>query len=110
MNGARDNQLANAGGKSAPQGRDGEKHDRMVATLVIVLPSSFEGGELVVRHDGQEITVDFAADDTKAQGGAEPDVVKRRGLGRGSRRDVPGGSRSFTGRSGSPRSRWSSPS
>ena len=32
--------------------RDGEKLDRMVATLVIVLPSSFEGGELVVRHDG----------------------------------------------------------
>lgn len=39
--------------------RDGEKLDRMVATLVIVLPSSFEGGELVVRHDGQEQTIDF---------------------------------------------------
>ena len=32
---------------------DGEKLDRMVATLVVVLPSSFEGGELVVRHDGR---------------------------------------------------------
>ena len=39
--------------------RDGEKLDRMVATLVIVLPSSFEGGELVVRHEGQERIIDF---------------------------------------------------
>ena len=31
--------------------RDGEKLDRMVATLVVVLPSTHEGGELVVRHD-----------------------------------------------------------
>ncbi|HKI35756.1 MAG TPA: 2OG-Fe(II) oxygenase family protein [Gemmataceae bacterium] len=42
--------------------RDGEKLDRMVATLVIVLPSSFQGGELVVRHDGEERTVDFGGD------------------------------------------------
>jgi hypothetical protein len=41
--------------------RDGEKLDRMVATLVIVLPSAYEGGELVVRHDGQEQVVDFAS-------------------------------------------------
>ena len=40
--------------------RDGEKLDRMVATLVIVLPSSYEGGEIVVRHDGQEQTIDFS--------------------------------------------------
>jgi hypothetical protein len=40
--------------------RDGEKLDRMVATLVIVLPSAHRGGELVVRHDGQEQTIDFA--------------------------------------------------
>lgn len=39
--------------------RDGEKLDRMVATLVIALPSSFEGGELVVRHDGQEQALDL---------------------------------------------------
>jgi len=39
--------------------RDGEKLDRMVATLVIVLPSAFQGGELVVRHEGEEQTVDF---------------------------------------------------
>src|SRR5207248_10382586 len=41
--------------------RDGEKLDRMVATLVIVLPSSFQGGELVVRHEGQEKTIDFGS-------------------------------------------------
>lgn len=39
--------------------RDGEKHDRMVATLVVALPSVHEGGELVVRHEGREVTVDF---------------------------------------------------
>lgn len=39
--------------------RDGEKLDRMVATLVIALPSAHEGGELIVRHDGREETVDF---------------------------------------------------
>lgn len=43
--------------------RDGEKLARMVATLVIVLPSAFEGGELVVRHDGEERTLDFGGAD-----------------------------------------------
>ncbi|CAN5834202.1 hypothetical protein BH23PLA1_BH23PLA1_13690 [soil metagenome] len=42
--------------------RDGEKLDRMVATLVVMLPSTFEGGELVVRHDGQERTINFQGD------------------------------------------------
>lgn len=42
--------------------RDGEKVDRMVATLVITLPSAHEGGELIVRHDGREVTVDFGPD------------------------------------------------
>lgn len=41
--------------------RDGEKVDRMVATLVLVLPSAFQGGELIVRHDGQERVIDFGA-------------------------------------------------
>ncbi len=40
--------------------RDGEKLDRMVATLVIALPSEHKGGELVVRHEGREQTVDFS--------------------------------------------------
>jgi len=39
--------------------RDGEKAERMVATLVIVLPSQYQGGELVIRHDGKEETIDF---------------------------------------------------
>lgn len=40
--------------------KDGEKLDRMVATLVIVLPSAHQGGELVVRHDGREEVIDFS--------------------------------------------------
>ncbi len=40
--------------------RDGEKLDRMVATLVVVLPSAFKGGELVVHHEGLEQVVDFS--------------------------------------------------
>src|SRR5262249_23246490 len=39
--------------------KDGEKLDRMVATLVLVLPSAYTGGELVVRHEGQEEVIDF---------------------------------------------------
>jgi hypothetical protein len=39
--------------------RDGEKLDRMVATLVVALPSSHQGGELIVRHEDQEQTIDF---------------------------------------------------
>ncbi|MGZ3384724.1 MAG: 2OG-Fe(II) oxygenase, partial [Isosphaeraceae bacterium] len=46
--------------------RDGEKLDRMVATLVIVLPSSYEGGELIVRHEGQEQTIDFSSVENSA--------------------------------------------
>lgn len=42
--------------------RDGEKLDGMVATLVIALPAPHEGGELVVRHEGQTETVDFSKD------------------------------------------------
>lgn len=45
--------------------RDGEKLDRMVATLVIVLPSSFQGGELVIRHDGEERTIDFGGENSQ---------------------------------------------
>ena len=43
--------------------RDGEKLDRMVATLVVALPSTYEGGELVVRHEGQDRTIDFQGPD-----------------------------------------------
>lgn len=40
--------------------RDGEKLDRMVATLVITLPSSHSGGELVVTHEGERIEIPFS--------------------------------------------------
>ncbi|HEX4610645.1 MAG TPA: 2OG-Fe(II) oxygenase [Urbifossiella sp.] len=43
--------------------RDGEKLDRMVATLVVVLPSRFEGGALAVRHEGREQVIDFSTPD-----------------------------------------------
>ena len=39
--------------------RDGEKLDRMVATLVICLPSACEGGELIVSHDGRQYEIPF---------------------------------------------------
>ncbi|MFO0946975.1 MAG: 2OG-Fe(II) oxygenase [Planctomycetota bacterium] len=40
--------------------RDGEKLDRMVATLVITLPSKHGGGQLAVGHEGRECVVDFS--------------------------------------------------
>jgi hypothetical protein len=39
--------------------RDGEKLDRMVATLVVALPSPHQGGELIVRHEDQERRIGF---------------------------------------------------
>ena len=39
--------------------RDGEKLDGMVATLIVVLPSVHEGGELVIRHEGQAHEIVF---------------------------------------------------
>ena len=39
--------------------RDGEKLDRMVATLVIGLPSVYEGGELIVSHEGSQHDIAF---------------------------------------------------
>lgn len=43
--------------------RDSEKHDRMVASLVVVLPNRFEGGALIVRHGAakQRLKFDEAA-------------------------------------------------
>ncbi len=40
--------------------RDTEKQQNMFATLVVVFPSEHEGGELIIRHDGQEKIIDFA--------------------------------------------------
>ncbi len=39
--------------------RDTEKAPGMFATLVIVLPSIYTGGELIVRHKGQETQLDL---------------------------------------------------
>lgn len=45
--------------------RDSEKCDRMVASLIVVLPNSFDGGELMVRHGVAEQKFSF---DEAAQG------------------------------------------
>ena len=41
--------------------RDTEKTDGMVATLSVTLPASGAGGELVVRHAGDETTIEMNA-------------------------------------------------
>ncbi len=43
--------------------RDTEKCPGMFATLVIVLPSIFTGGELAVRHQGREVMLDMRCED-----------------------------------------------
>lgn len=48
--------------------RDSEKENRMVASLIVVLPNPFEGGKLIVRHGNaeQKLTFDEAAAGTSA--------------------------------------------
>jgi hypothetical protein len=48
--------------------RDSEKHDRMVASMIVVLPNQFEGGSLVVRHCAVKKTLTF----DQAAGGKAP--------------------------------------
>jgi predicted 2-oxoglutarate/Fe(II)-dependent dioxygenase YbiX len=43
--------------------RDSEKAQGMFATLVVVLPSEYSGGEIVVRHRGQEAHLDLRRDE-----------------------------------------------
>ncbi len=43
--------------------RDTEKSPGMFATLVVVLPGDFAGGELLVRHRGQEVRLDLHRDE-----------------------------------------------
>src|SRR4051812_48045299 len=43
--------------------RDTEKTPGMFATLVVALPSSFAGGELIVRHKDREARLDLRCDD-----------------------------------------------
>ena len=40
--------------------RDTEKSDGMFGTLIVVLPSAHRGGELVIRHAGQNVKVDMS--------------------------------------------------
>ena len=42
--------------------RDSEKSPGMFATLVVVLPAQHTGGELVIRHDGREISLPLTND------------------------------------------------
>jgi hypothetical protein len=43
--------------------RDTEKAPGMFATLVVVLPSPYAGGELVIRHKGREVHLDLQRDE-----------------------------------------------
>ena len=43
--------------------RDTEKAPGMFATLVVVLPSLYSGGELVVRHKGREVQLNLCCDE-----------------------------------------------
>lgn len=43
--------------------RDSEKADHMFATLVIVLPSAHEGGELIIEHAGEQTVLRFDGKD-----------------------------------------------
>ena len=43
--------------------RDTEKTPGMFATMVIVLPSVYTGGELIVRHNNREVVLDLCRDD-----------------------------------------------
>lgn len=46
--------------------RDTEKEPGMFATLVVSLPCAHQGGELVVQHEGREVTLSLASDDVGA--------------------------------------------
>ncbi|MCO6455433.1 MAG: 2OG-Fe(II) oxygenase [Pirellulaceae bacterium] len=59
--------------------RDGEKLDRMVATLLIGLPSVHDGGELIVWHDGREHQVERSDTQESSGWAAGPAVGVVRG-------------------------------
>jgi len=54
--------LYEKGGHFLPH-RDTEKVGEMFGTLIVALPSAHEGGQLLIRHDGREITIDFSRSD-----------------------------------------------
>ena len=51
--------------------RDSEKLDRMVGSLIVMLPSAFSGGELVIQHERQQESFSFA----NARTESSPDYV-----------------------------------
>lgn len=57
--------LYDAGSFFVPH-RDTEKAPGMFATLVVVLPGEYRGGELVIRHRGQSVSVDLQCDEPSA--------------------------------------------
>ena len=63
--------------------RDSEKHDRMLASLIVVLPGPFAGGSLVVRHGMAEERIGFdeAAAWPVASGGQAFDTDRRDRVG-----------------------------
>ncbi|WPL17885.1 hypothetical protein Thiowin_02928 [Thiorhodovibrio winogradskyi] len=46
--------------------RDSEKCPGMFATLVMILPSEFSGGELIVKHQNREVRLDLRREDPAA--------------------------------------------
>ena len=44
--------------------RDSEKAPGMFATLAVVLPSIYTGGELLIRHRGREVCLDLGCEDS----------------------------------------------
>jgi predicted 2-oxoglutarate/Fe(II)-dependent dioxygenase YbiX len=46
--------------------RDSEKCPGMFATLVMILPSEFSGGELIVKHQSREVRLDLRREDPAA--------------------------------------------
>ncbi len=48
--------------------RDSEKAPGMFATLVIVLPSQYQGGELIIRHKQHEVALDLHTEDSSEVG------------------------------------------
>lgn len=46
--------------------KDTQRSDRHFATLLVFLPSVYEGGDLVVRHKGEERRLNFSMDKTRS--------------------------------------------
>ena len=54
------------GGRFLPH-KDTEKEEAMFGSLIIALPSRHEGGELMIRHAGQNVCVDFSKENPESK-------------------------------------------